>query len=138
MPKQTTKRESAQELTKKEENFGVVAALRMDWRDPALASNPERCERRWKLFQLNDFRQYVREQATVWPEFTLPNQQGRRWEQNQVVVVFPRVATPFTLSAFRPRCRRRILTFGYFRLTASYSSSESIRCFQSNSSGLRT
>jgi hypothetical protein len=76
-------------VDQKAENFSVVAALRMDWRDPALAFNPERCACRWKLFQLNDFRQYVREQGTVWPEFTLANQQGRRAQQNQVVVVFP-------------------------------------------------
>ncbi len=76
-------------IDQKEENFGVVAALRMQWHDPALAFNPERCECHWKLFQLNDFRSYVREQDTVWPEFTLSNQQGRRWEQNQVVVVSP-------------------------------------------------
>lgn len=76
-------------VDQKQENFGVVAALRMQWQDPGLAFDPERCECRWKLFQLNDFRQYVREQGTVWPEFTLSNQQGRRWEQNQVVVVSP-------------------------------------------------
>jgi hypothetical protein len=76
-------------IDQKEENFGVVAALRMQWQDPALAFNPERCECRWKLLQLNDFRSYVREQDTVWPEFILSNQQGRRWAQNQVVVVSP-------------------------------------------------
>jgi hypothetical protein len=76
-------------VDQKQENFGVVVALRMEWQDPALAFDPERCECRWKLFQVNDFRQYVRDQATLWPEFTLANQQGRRWEQTQVVVVFP-------------------------------------------------
>lgn len=76
-------------IDQKEENFGVVAALRMQWQDPALAFNPERCECRWKLFQLDDFRSYVREQDTVWPEFILSNQQGPRWAQNQVVVVAP-------------------------------------------------
>jgi hypothetical protein len=76
-------------IDQKEENFGVVAALRMQWQDPALAFNAERCECRWKLFQLNDFRSYVRKQDTVWPELILSNQQGRRWAQNQVVVVAP-------------------------------------------------
>lgn len=76
-------------IDQKGENFGVVASMRMQWQDPALAFDPVDCRCRYRLLQLPDFRRYVEEQNTIWPEFSIFNQQGRRWEQNQVVVVGP-------------------------------------------------
>lgn len=76
-------------VDQKAESFGVVVAIRLQWRDPNLAFDPADCRCRFQLFQLPDFRRYVQERGTIWPEFSIFNQQGRRWEQNQVVVVDP-------------------------------------------------
>jgi hypothetical protein len=76
-------------VNQKEENFGVVATLQMEWNDPALAFSPDSCQCRFRIFRGDDFVQYVVANRIRWPEFTLFNQQGRRWTQNQIVVVWP-------------------------------------------------
>jgi hypothetical protein len=76
-------------VDQKAENFGVVAILEMQWHDPALAFSPDTCDCNFKVFNGTDFADLAVENDIVWPEFTLFNQQGKRFTQNQLVVVRP-------------------------------------------------
>lgn len=71
------------------ENFGVVATLQMRWNDPLLAFSPADCACDLRTFNAASFAQYVSDRSSLWPDFTLFNQQGRRFTQNDNVVVFP-------------------------------------------------
>ncbi|HET6446827.1 MAG TPA: hypothetical protein VFI27_19850 [candidate division Zixibacteria bacterium] len=76
-------------VDQKAENFGVVAELEMQWNDPALAFSPDTCQCDYRIFYGEDFLDFALENEIVWPEITLTNQQGRRFTQNQFVVVRP-------------------------------------------------
>jgi hypothetical protein len=76
-------------VDQKAENFGIVATLRMEWNDPSLAFSPASCDCNFKIFNESDFAESAFENDIVWPEFTLINQQGRRFTQNQLVLVRP-------------------------------------------------
>ena len=71
------------------ENFGAVATLVMHWRDPALAFNPDSVEDRFKILTGEAFSQEMARRGQAWPQFSIINQQGNRWAQNRLVVVFP-------------------------------------------------
>jgi len=71
------------------EKFNAVAELRMEWEDPRLAFNPEDCQCEFKTYTGNSFRKFTDENEILSPAFTIFNQQGNRWEQNQNAVVFP-------------------------------------------------
>jgi hypothetical protein len=76
------------EVDQKAENFGVVATLKMEWQDPNLAFSPDSCNCRVKTFQGGAFAQYATTNHTIWPDYTLFNQQGRRATQNLTTVLF--------------------------------------------------
>ncbi len=76
-------------VDQKGENFGVVASLKMIWRDPALGFDPEICQCFIKTFTGDAFQQFVAKQGLRWPEFAIFNQQGNRWAQNRLVLVWP-------------------------------------------------
>jgi hypothetical protein len=76
-------------VDQKAENFGVVASLQMKWQDPALAFSPDDCQCNFKTFSGSDFVDFVNENGITYPEFTLFNQQGNRWTQNDLVVISP-------------------------------------------------
>jgi hypothetical protein len=81
-----------QEITnvdQKFENFGVVATLIMEWQDPALAFDPEKSNESVKLYTGDSFSREMSRRGTLWPEFTIFNQQGNRWVQTRTVAVFP-------------------------------------------------
>ena len=61
------------------ENYSVVATLRMEWTDPRLAFNPDECQCRFKSFPGKAFDDFIELAKDEWPEFTLFNQQGNRW-----------------------------------------------------------
>ena len=76
-------------VDQKAENFDVVASLQMEWQDDELAFNPDECQCRYKLFSAGQFVTYAAVNGLDWPEFTVFNQQGNRWTQNQLVVLRP-------------------------------------------------
>ncbi|MGD9317586.1 MAG: hypothetical protein PVG56_12165 [Anaerolineae bacterium] len=71
------------------ESFTAQASMQMDWTDPALAYNPDDCQCDVKTYTGDSFNQFVEEAQGRWPAFTLQNQQGNRWTQNKVAVVWP-------------------------------------------------
>jgi len=71
------------------ERFNAVAELRMEWQDPSLAFNPEDCQCQFLTFTGDSFVTFADEREILLPGFTLLNQQGNRWTQNEDVVVFP-------------------------------------------------
>jgi hypothetical protein len=77
------------DVDQKAENFSAVANIRYEWTDPDLAFNPDTCHCQFKTFTSNDFSKYVSDLDLISPEFTLFNQQGNRWTQNDNVVLFP-------------------------------------------------
>jgi hypothetical protein len=71
------------------EKFNAVSELRMEWEDPQLAFNPEDCQCEFKTFAGDSFRKFADDNEILVPEFTIFNQQGNRWIQNQNALVFP-------------------------------------------------
>jgi hypothetical protein len=71
------------------ENFSVVARLRMEWQDRDLAFSPDTCQCQFKALTGDDFVEFASVNDILWPEFTLFNQQERRFAQNQLVTVRP-------------------------------------------------
>ena len=71
------------------EKYNAVAELRMEWQDPSLAFNPEDCQCQFRTFTGDSFVTFADEREILLPGFTLLNQQGNRWTQNEDVVVFP-------------------------------------------------
>ncbi len=72
-----------------EENFNVVASMQMEWHDPKLAYNPDDCDCWGKLYTEKDFDRFLADVQGRWPDFTIANQQGNRWTQNRLAVLFP-------------------------------------------------
>jgi hypothetical protein len=76
-------------VDQKFENFGVVATLIMEWQDPALSFDPEKSNESLKVYTGDSFSREMSHSGTLWPEFTIFNQQGNRWVQTRTVAVFP-------------------------------------------------
>ena len=76
-------------VNQKSENFGVVASIMMEWHDPKLTFNTDKCQCRYKILKGDDFSRFALEKGTAWPDFTIYNQQGNRWMQNRIVVIWP-------------------------------------------------
>jgi hypothetical protein len=75
-------------VDQKAENYGVVATLMMKWEDPALAFRPDKFDEPARVYTGDAFTRKMVEEANLWPQFTLFNQQGNRWIQNSVAAVF--------------------------------------------------
>ena len=76
-------------VDQKAENYEVVASLIFIWKDPTLAFSPDMCDCDRKIFTVSEFINWMSKNDLKWPEFTLYNQQGNRWSQNEIVVVRP-------------------------------------------------
>jgi hypothetical protein len=70
------------------ENFSAVASVEMSWVDPKLAFRPDSCQCAFKVLTMPEFRLLIAKNGTKWPEFSILNQQGNRWTQNQNILVF--------------------------------------------------
>ena len=77
------------QVAQREEHFGAVVTLRMRWKEPALAFDPAECRCDFRLLPATDLREELARKELPWPAFTLYNQQGNRWIQNQLAVVRP-------------------------------------------------
>jgi hypothetical protein len=75
-------------VNQKAENFGIVATLRLEWDDPALAFDPVEFGRDFKVFSPEAFTGFVDQHGLFLPGFIIRNQQGRRLSQETRVVVF--------------------------------------------------
>lgn len=74
-------------VDQKSENFGVVGNIWMRWTDSALAFDPVACDCSFKVYRSID--DFVEAEGVPWPEFTLFNQQERRWTQNTIISIMP-------------------------------------------------
>ncbi|MFP3868405.1 MAG: hypothetical protein ACLFUU_09610 [Desulfobacteraceae bacterium] len=83
------KMDQISDVDQKSENFGVVASLKLIWRDPALGFDPEKCQCFIKTYSGDAFQHFMAEKGARWPEFAIFNQQGNRWFQNRLVMVWP-------------------------------------------------
>jgi hypothetical protein len=83
------KLEQITSVDQKAENYGVVATLAMNWRDPGLAFDPETVQDRFQIYEGDAFSAEMSRGGQNWPKFTVVNQQGNRWVQNRLVVIRP-------------------------------------------------
>ncbi len=75
-------------VNQKDENYGVVGDLVLEWKDPAFAFSPDSCQCSYKTFDLPQFEKYIVHQGLRWPRFVFFNQQGKRWSQGETFWVF--------------------------------------------------
>ncbi len=90
-----TKVEQIVDVNQQSEFFEAVGSLQMEWTDPALAFNPETCGCDVKSFLGPGVDQFVASTESRWPDFTLQNQQGNRWIQNQTLTIAPNGHTTY-------------------------------------------
>ncbi|MEI6558365.1 MAG: hypothetical protein WCO00_08135 [Rhodospirillaceae bacterium] len=74
-------------IVQREGKFGVVATLRLQWRDPGYAFSPASCHCNIRTFDEVTFRHFLEEHHLRWPEFVIFNLQGRRWNQGVLITV---------------------------------------------------
>ena len=67
------------------ETFGVVASLQLSWLEPDLAFSPDSCNCSVKKMKLDDLISLANKDRIILPGYTIFNQQGNRWSQNQIV-----------------------------------------------------
>ncbi len=77
------------EVNQQEEWYSIVGSMQAEWTDPELAYSPDTCQCKQKLLRDEDFLDLITEEGTVWPAFTIFNQQGRRFAQNSLAVIYP-------------------------------------------------
>ncbi len=72
------------------ENYTAVVELRLEWTDPKLAFDPDECQCAFQTFTPAEFDSYMTDAGVeAWPVTTLFNQQGRRDEQGNTIVLTP-------------------------------------------------
>lgn len=76
-------------VNQQDETFAVVASLQLIWYEPKLAYSPDKCNCGIKKLKLGALRALAANDNFPIPEFTIYNQQGNRWAQNQIVFVEP-------------------------------------------------
>lgn len=69
------------------ETFTVVASLQLIWLEPALAFSPDSCNCSVKKMALDELISLASKNRLALPVFTIFNQQGNRWSQNQIVFI---------------------------------------------------
>ena len=76
------------DVDQKSENFGVVANLRIEWIDSKLAFNADEYGRDFKMYTIPAFTRLVDESGILAPGFVIHNQQGRRFSEEQNIILF--------------------------------------------------
>jgi hypothetical protein len=71
------------------ENYTVLASLRMDWTDPRLAFSPDSCQCSVKLYSDKEVDRFLADVGSRWPAFTFFNQLGNRWTQSRAAAIWP-------------------------------------------------
>lgn len=74
-------------VDQKSENFGVVATIRANWRDPALAFDAEEYGRSYRLMKPEAFVDHAGSIPAIAPGFVVQNQQSNRWIHQALVVI---------------------------------------------------
>ena len=67
------------------ETFSVVASLQLAWLEPELAFSPDSCNCSVKKIKLDELISLANKDKIILPAFTIFNQQGNRWSQNEIV-----------------------------------------------------
>lgn len=76
-------------VNSQDENFTVLANLRMDWQDPTLAFSPDSCNCSVKLYSDKEVDRFLADVGSRWPAFTFFNQLGNRWIQSRAAAIWP-------------------------------------------------
>jgi len=79
--------EQITDVNQRGEAFSIGAVLQMRWHDANLAFIRQAGERPYRIFHDAEFVAYARQRGARWPDFSVANQQGRRWTQNIRVAV---------------------------------------------------
>ena len=69
------------------EFFSAVVTLRMQWRNPALAFNPEQCQCDSKILHDAALDHFITTAEGEWPAIVFRNQQGKRWSQSRIAAI---------------------------------------------------
>jgi hypothetical protein len=77
------------EVDSPNENYTVLASLRMDWTDPNLAFSPDSCNCSVKLYSDKEVDRFLADVGSRWPAFTFFNQLGNRWIQSRAAAIWP-------------------------------------------------
>lgn len=75
-------------VNQKDENFGVVGDLVLQWTDPDYAFSPDSCQCSNKTFDRPQFEKFIVQNGLRWPRFVFFNQQGKRWSQGEAFWVY--------------------------------------------------
>ncbi|MEP4699658.1 MAG: hypothetical protein ABJZ79_00785, partial [Parasphingorhabdus sp.] len=76
-------------VDQKSENYGAVATIRMEWSDPKFAFDPAEAGGDVMVLEVDSYVDMARERSAIVPSFSIENQQGNRWIQNELVVISP-------------------------------------------------
>ncbi len=81
--------ERISQVDSQDENYTVLASLRMDWTDPRLAFSPDSCNCAVKLYSEKEFGRFLSDVQSLWPGFAFFNQLGNRWIKSQTAAIWP-------------------------------------------------
>lgn len=76
-------------VNSKEESFTMLGSIRMDWQNPAYAFSPDTCNCNVKVYTGEDFRNFLTEIESRWPEFAFFNQLGQRFPRSRAAAIWP-------------------------------------------------
>lgn len=76
-------------IDQKAENFGIVADLQLEYRDPKLAFSAAECGCTIRLLRADEVVALAKQQGTTWPEIYYFNKQGRIFYDTQLAKIAP-------------------------------------------------
>lgn len=76
-------------INQSQENFSVVANLRMEWFEPKLIATADEQITSQPIYRAEDFGRMATEQGLIWPAHYFENVQGRIAYQNRLVAIDP-------------------------------------------------